>query len=93
MVEMGGIDMGQMVLEQAQMVVEAQEIDMAADVMTFVDDLLPQLQSNAGYCDDEMAAKAASAPAAGGEAQPAEGGEAAPAEGSDAAPPAEGAGE
>jgi Tfp pilus assembly protein PilF len=58
MIEMGGIDMGQMVLEQAQMVVEAEEIDMAADVMTFMDDLLPQLQSNTAFCDDEFSAKA-----------------------------------
>ncbi len=79
MIEMGGIDMGQMVLEQAQMVVEAEEIDMAADVMTFMDDLLPQLQSNTAFCDDEFSAKAAAAPA---EAAPAEAApaEAAPAE-------------
>ena len=94
MIEMGGIDMGQMVLEQAQMVVQAEEIDMAADVMTFVDDLLPQLQSNTGFCDEEFAAKAAAAPAEGApglplrvsvEGAPAEG---APAEGAPAeAPP------
>ena len=86
MIEMGGIDMGQMVLEQAQMVVQAEEIDMAADVMTFVDDLLPQLQSNTAFCDEEFAAKAAEAPAEGAPAEgaPAEG---APAEGA----PAEGA--
>jgi tetratricopeptide (TPR) repeat protein len=85
MIEMGGIDMGQMVLEQAQMVVQAEEIDMAADVMTFVDDLLPQLQSNTPYCDEEFAQKAAEAAPAEG-AAPTEG---APAEG--AAAPAEGA--
>ena len=82
-------EMGQMVLEQSQMVIQAEEIDMAADVMTFVDDLLPQLQSNTPFCDEEFAAKAAAAvpaPPEGGEA-PAEGGEApapAPAEGGEA---------
>jgi hypothetical protein len=100
MIEMGGIDMGQMVLEQAQMVVQAEEIDMAADVMTFVDDLLPQLQSNTGFCDEEFAAKAAAAPTAPAEgAAPVE--DAAPAEGATPpaeeegtnAPPAEGTGE
>ena len=86
MIEMGGIDMGEMVLEQAQMVVQAEEVDMAADVMTFVEDLLPQLQSNTGFCDEEFAAKAAGgAPAEGGEAAPAEGGEAAPTEGAEPA--------
>ena len=50
MVEMGGTDMGMMVLEQAQMVVEAEEVDMAGDVMTFVDEVLPQLQEIIPSC-------------------------------------------
>ena len=57
MKEMGGIEHGNMVLEQSQMVIQAEEIDMAADVMTFMDDLLPQLQSNTPFCDDEFEAK------------------------------------
>ncbi len=36
MIETGGIEMGTMVFEQAKSVVDAEEYDMAADVMTFV---------------------------------------------------------
>ena len=85
MVEMGGTEMGLMVLEQAQMVVEAEEIDMAADVMTFIDEVSPQIELLIPECQGGGAAPAPE----GGEAPPAEGGEAPPAEGGEA-PPAEG---
>jgi tetratricopeptide (TPR) repeat protein len=87
MVEMGGIEMGTMVYEQAKSVVDAGEYDMAADVMTFVDEIVPQIQSNAPLCDQEAAGAAPPAPAPEGAAPPADG-TAAPAEGT--TPPAEG---
>ena len=86
MVEMGGAEMGMMVLDQASMVIEAEEADMAADVMTFVDEIMPQLEMIIPECGGGGAAPA---PEAGGDEAPAEGEEAAPAEG-EAAPPAEG---
>ena len=90
MIEMGGIEMGTMVFEQAKSVVDAEEYDMAADVMTFVDEIIPQIQSNAPLCDQEAAAAppAGTAPPAEGAAPPAEG-TTPPAEGT-APPPAEG---
>ena len=91
MVEMGGIEMGTMVYEQAKSVVDAEEYDMAADVMTFVDEIIPQIQSNAPLCDQEAAAgtpPAGTTPPAEGTAPPAEG-TTPPAEGT-APPPAEG---
>ena len=69
---------------------EAQEIDMAGDVMTFIEDLMPQLQTIIPECS--TAAPAGEAPAEGSGEAPAEGAEAAPAEGEEAAP-AEGGGE
>jgi tetratricopeptide (TPR) repeat protein len=93
MIELGGTEQGMMILEQAQMVVQAEEVDMAADVMTFFEQLIPQLKDIIQYCPEPGAAPAP-APAEGGEAPaegaeaPAEGGEA-PAEGAEA--PAEGA--
>jgi tetratricopeptide (TPR) repeat protein len=101
MVEMGGIEMGTMVLEQAKSVVDAAEYDMAADVMTFVDEITPQIQSNAPLCDQEAAsatppagsttppAEGTPAPAPDGTTPPAEGTAPPPAEGT-APPPAEG---
>ena len=81
MVEMGGIEMMDMVLEQALMVIEAEEIDMAGDIMMFIDDLAPQIEMLKPEC--EGGSGAAPAPAEGGEEAPAEGsegGEEAPAE-------------
>ncbi|MDG1481814.1 MAG: tetratricopeptide repeat protein [Myxococcota bacterium] len=83
MVEMGGTEMMEMVLEQALMVIEAEEADMAGDIMMFIDDLQPQIEMLKPECDGGGAAPA---PAEGGEDAPAEGGEDAPVE----EPPAEG---
>ena len=82
MIDSGGIEMGMMVLEQGKMVVEAKEIDMAADVMTFVDDILPQLEAIAPSCTSGTPAPApAPAPAPEGAAPPAETPAPAPTEG------------
>lgn len=86
MVEMEATDMGMMVLEQAQMVVEAGEADMAGDVMTFVDQIVPQIEEIIPMCG---AGGGSGAPPAdeGGDAAPAEGeGDEAPADGAGAAP-------
>ena len=64
-----------LVFEQASMVVEAEEVSMAADVQTLLDGYLPLI-------DDAVANCAGGAPAAPeGEAAPAEDGEATPVEG------------
>jgi anion-transporting ArsA/GET3 family ATPase len=83
MIEMGGIEMGTMVYEQAKSVVDAEEYDMAADVMTFVDEIIPQIQSNAPLCDQEAATAppAGTTPPAEGTTPPAEGTTTPPAEG------------
>jgi tetratricopeptide (TPR) repeat protein len=87
MVESGAIDAGTMVLEQAVAVVEAEEFDMAGDIMTFVDEALPQIQAVIPSCASGAPAPAPAAPAEGAApAAPAEG--AAPAA---PAAPAEGA--
>ena len=66
MVESGAIDAGAMVLEQAVAVVEAEEIDMAGDIMTFVDEALPQIQAVVPSCGSATPAPApAPAPAEG----------------------------
>jgi len=89
MIDMGGIEMGTMVYEQAKSVTDAEEYDMAADVMTFVDEIIPQIQSNAPLCDQEAAAGAAGTPPpAEGTTPPADGSAPPPTEGS-APPPAE----
>jgi hypothetical protein len=80
--------MGTMVYEQAKSVTDAEEYDMAADVMTFVDEIIPQIQSNAPLCDQEAAAAPATPPAEGAAPPPAEG-TTPPAEGT-APPPADG---
>jgi tetratricopeptide (TPR) repeat protein len=93
MVEMGGTEMMEMVLEQALMVIEAEEVDMAGDIMMFIDDLTPQIEMLKPECGAGGSAPApADAPSeepAEGDAAPAEGaeGEAAPAETPAEAPP------
>jgi tetratricopeptide (TPR) repeat protein len=82
MVEMGGTEMMDMVLEQALMVIEAEEFDMAGDIMMFIDDLQPQIEMLKPECGGGGAA-----PAPAPEEEPTEGGEE-PAEGAEE--PAEG---
>ncbi len=73
MIEMGGAEMMEMVLEQANMVIEAEEVDMAGDIMMFVDDLQPQIDALKAECSDGGAAPAPEvAPEEGGEETPAE---------------------
>lgn len=80
-----------MVLEQAMMVVEADEADMAPDIDQFLSAYETALDDAIAGCDaapaPEGAAPEGEAPPAEGEAPPAEG-EAPPAEGE--APPADG---
>jgi len=64
MVEMEATDSGNMVLEQAQAVIDAGEADMAGDVMTFVDQLVPQIEEIIPSCG------AGGAPPAGDGAAP-----------------------
>lgn len=64
MVESGGIDQGQMVLEQAEAVIQSEEIDMAGDITTFVDDLMPQLEAIIPSCGGGAAPAPAPAPEA-----------------------------
>ncbi|MDP6932027.1 MAG: tetratricopeptide repeat protein, partial [Myxococcota bacterium] len=95
MVDSGGLDMGMMILEQAQMVVEAEAHDMAGDMMMFFDDLNPQLEPIIPLCDEEMTmapqneeAPAGEAPAGEAPAEEAPAGEA-PAEEAPAEEPGE----
>jgi tetratricopeptide (TPR) repeat protein len=92
MVESGGTEQGMMILEQAQMVVQAEEADMAGDVMSFFEQLMPQLESIIPDCPAPGTAppapadgaaqpapeapEAPEAPDAGGEAPTDAGGEA-----------------
>ena len=91
MVEMGGSEMMEMVLEQGLMVIEAEEIDMAGDIMLFIDDLTPQIEMLKPECGAGGGAAPApetpeeapaedtptpeEAPAEEGAEEPAEGGE------------------
>jgi tetratricopeptide (TPR) repeat protein len=50
MVEMGMAEMGLTVLEQAKMVVEANEFSMAADMMTFFDQVEPEIEALIPSC-------------------------------------------
>ncbi len=85
MVELGGTEQGEMILEQAQMVVQAEEVDMAGDVMMFFEQLMPQLEAIVPNCPEPGAAPAP-APADGAAPAPA------PADGAAPAPaPADGA--
>jgi len=84
MVAGGGIEMGAVVLEQADAVVQAGEVDMAADVMTFVDETLPMLKELAATCSGAAPAPApaeGTPPAAPADAPPADAPPAAPAGG------------
>jgi tetratricopeptide (TPR) repeat protein len=76
---MGIGDEADMVIEQANMVIEAEEFDMAGDVLTFVEQIQPMAEEIAATCGGAAAPPAEG----GGEAPPAE---APPAE----APPADG---
>ncbi len=58
MIEYGMTDMGMTILEQAQMVVETNEFSMAADMMTFFDQIEPEIDALIPSC-----APAAPAPA------------------------------
>lgn len=85
MMESGGTEQGMMILEQGQMVVAENEVDMAGDMLTFFQELQPQLDAIIPSCG---APSSGSAPApAPAEGAPTEGAPAAPAEGA----PAEGA--
>lgn len=88
MIESGAIDQGSMVLEQAKVIVEAEEVDMAGDIMSFFDELRPQLDAIIPQCGPGTAAPTP-APADGATAPaPADGTAPAPTEGK----PAEGGG-
>lgn len=64
MIESDATDMGSMVLEQSLSVIDSGEADMAADVMTFVDQIVPQIEDIIPSCQAEPAAPApAPAPA------------------------------
>jgi len=73
----------QMIAEQAQMVIETEEIDMAGDMMTMLDQFEPMVNELIPFCGGSAAP-----PTDGGDEAPEEGGDEAPAEGAEA--PAEG---
>jgi ribosomal protein L12E/L44/L45/RPP1/RPP2 len=79
-----------LVFEQASMVVEAEEVSMAADVQTLLDGYLPLIDEAVAGC---AGGGAAPAPEDGGDEAPAEeGGDEAPAEEGEEAPAEEGDG-
>jgi tetratricopeptide (TPR) repeat protein len=82
--ETGMIDQGDMVVEQAMMVVEANEYSMAIDMLMFMDQLDVYMPENIDGCKNEAALNGGSA--AGGDAD--DGGESAAADGGEQAPPA-----
>jgi len=50
MIELGGTEQGTMILEQGQMVIEAEEVDMAADMLMFYEQINPQLEAIIPQC-------------------------------------------
>jgi TolB-like protein len=50
MVDNGGTEQGEMVLEQSQMVIQMEEVEDAADMMMFYEQLMPQLESITTLC-------------------------------------------
>jgi cytochrome c len=82
---MGVGDEVAMVVENAEMVVQSEDIEMAGDVITFVEQILPMATEVSAACGGGAAPAPAPAPAEGGAAPtpaPTEGGAApAPAEG------------
>jgi len=61
MVDNGGTEQGQLVLEQSQMVIQMEEVEDAADMMMFYEQLMPQLESITALCPGAGAAVPAKA--------------------------------
>ena len=71
-IDSGAIEMADMVLEQGLMVIEAEEIEMAGDVIPFVADTQASLDDLKDVCSGGGAAPAEEAPADEGETAPEE---------------------
>ncbi len=55
MIDSGNLELAMTVVEQAKMVIEANDISMAADVMTFFDQVQPEIEAIAPSCQEEPA--------------------------------------